>query len=151
VAKKKKCLCCGQTFTFRPQNPNQHYCPNKSCQRARKSAWQKQKQNEDQDYRESQKQAQKKWRQKHADYYRHWRNNHPEYVARNREQQKKRNDKRQKSIDRQSVPIAKMDASNNGNVLLPGVYELLHVPTSPHCKDGCVNQDNLFKIRCVPT
>ena len=147
MAKKKKCHCCGQAFPFRPQNPDQCYCSKKKCQQARKSTWQKQKRKEDQDYRENQKEAQRKWRQKNSDYYRHWRKNHPEYVARNRAQQKQRNTKLR---ERQSVPIAKMDVSNDANVLLPGVYQLSRVVTYPDCKDGRVNQENLFKISTVP-
>ena len=48
----------------------------------------------DSDYRDNQRDAQKRWREKNPDYWKRWRSAHPEYVERNRVNQRQRNGKR---------------------------------------------------------
>ncbi|MBC8185164.1 hypothetical protein H8E88_29060 [candidate division KSB1 bacterium] len=88
----------------------QQYCGDPACQCARKTAWQRAKKAKDADYCVRQKQSGKNWQDnkpahKYQDQYRQ---DHPGYVAKNREQQKVRNQKRRKKACQQK--IVKMDA-----------------------------------------
>ena len=91
----------------------QKYCGKPDCQRARKTAWQRAKKAKDADYRSRQKQCAKNWRKnkpahKYQDQYRQ---NHPGYVAKNREQQRIRNQKCRDQAGQQK--IVKMDQLQN--------------------------------------
>ena len=52
------CACCGKPFAPRPQVPDQAYCSDPDCQRARKRQWQRAKLQSDPDYRDNQRAAQ---------------------------------------------------------------------------------------------
>lgn len=101
----ESCFHCGKLFEPRPQNPGQRYCNALDCQRARKRKWQQDKLKIDPDYQNNQREAQRNWRVKNADYWRAYRAQHPQYVERNRAQQ------RQKTRKSVREPIAKMDVS----------------------------------------
>jgi len=88
----------------------QQYCGEPDCQRARKAAWHRAKKVKEADYCTRQKQCAKNWREnkpahKYQDLYRQ---DHPDYVAKNREQQRVRNQKRRNQSSQQK--IVKMDA-----------------------------------------
>lgn len=142
------CLCahCGDAFKRRPQNPNQTYCSRPECQRARKRDWQKAKMQTDLDYRDNQRDAQKRWREKNPDYWKRWRSAHPQYVERNRVNQRQRNGKRLgddgEGTKDDASGFAKMDASITAMSLPSGTYRL--VPAD--CKDGRVNSGFLCEI-----
>lgn len=53
MAAKRQCKHCHKEFIFRPQNPNQQYCPEPPCQKVRKREWQKQKIQSDAAYRDN--------------------------------------------------------------------------------------------------
>jgi len=138
------CAHCGEAFTLRPQNPNQTYCSKAECQRVRKRLWQKEKLNADADYRENQRQSQKRWRENNPEYWKRWRAAHPDYVARNRKLQMARN---RKSRPSEPVPFdaslfAKMDVSNEETDRQSGTYRIVPV----NCKDGRVNAGFLCEI-----
>jgi len=59
---KIKCRCkhCHRLFIPNPRVIDQQYCSQKVCQRARKRHWQRQKMKTDPDYRQNQKESQKK-------------------------------------------------------------------------------------------
>lgn len=120
MATKRQCKHCHKKFIFRPQNPNQQYCSAPPCQKARKREWQKQKLQSDPAYRDNQRDAQQRWREKHPDYWLEYRRRHPRYCEHNRQQQLHRN-KQYRSPD---TPIAKMDASNSLKHVNPGRYEI---------------------------
>jgi hypothetical protein len=71
--------------------PHQKYCSKPECQRARRHRWQREKLSQDADYRAHQAAAQRRWHERHPEYWRRYRQSHPEYTARNREQQCPRN------------------------------------------------------------
>jgi hypothetical protein len=107
---ERSCACCGDLFTTR--NASHRYCPAATCQRTRKSRWQKRKLTTDPAYRGNQADARRRWQNQHSEYWREYRKRHPRYEAHNREQQRQRNSHRRRSILPSDVPmIAKMDAS----------------------------------------
>ena len=120
MAAKRQCKHCHKKFIPRPQNPNQQYCSESPCQKARKREWQKQKLQSDPAYRDNQRDAQQRWREKHPDYWREYRRRHPHYCDHNRQQQRHRN-KQRRSPD---AAIAKMDASNSLKYVNTRCYEI---------------------------
>ena len=97
MAQTFTCKNCHKIKTKNPRlKGQQHYCGDKPCQRARKTAWQKQKMANDSAYREKQCQAMDNWR-KHKplhQYQKEYRATHPDYVRHNRTRQTIRNQKR---------------------------------------------------------
>jgi hypothetical protein len=119
MAKKIYCVACGRLVPANPRAKNQKYCGAAPCQRARKAAWQREKKDKDEKYRQDQKDAQKDWRDNNPDYWRKYRENHPEYTERNRLLQKVR-DSRPKAAH-----LAKMDALAQKAHFIPGTYYLV--------------------------
>jgi hypothetical protein len=111
MQKTIKCKNCGQE---KPANirlkGTQKYCGAVECQRARKAAWQKEKMAKDADYRASQHECVKQWREKRPphQYQKQYRQDHPEYVSDNRNKQRIRNQKRRAQTTHEK--IVKMDA-----------------------------------------
>lgn len=126
MAEMRQCKHCGQGFRPRPQNPDQRYCSEPACQRARKRNWQQQKMLSDADYQANQREAQQCWQEKTSDYWRGYRARNPDYTSRNRERQRERN-RRRRERNRGLVPIAKMDASMPERSIIPGRYQLSRV------------------------
>ncbi len=124
----KQCVACGGAFIPRRNVPDQQYCSNAQCQRERRRRWQRAKLRSDPDYRANQAAAQRRWRQRHPEYWRKYRQNHPEYTRANRQQQRQRN--RHRGLA-QSAPapaeIAKMDAYEVKTVVRSGTYRLIPV------------------------
>lgn len=113
----RRCLACGESFPLRPQSPNQAYCSAAACQRDRRKLWQRERRRSDSDYRENQANAHDRWILQHPDYWKAYRLANPDYVARNREQQRER-------VQRKRSPaVANMDSSTPS--LGPGVYRLV--------------------------
>ena len=126
---KRRCASCGCLFVPRRNVPQQRYCPNRDCQRARRRRWQRQRLKADADYRANQAAAQQRWRERHPDYWRRYRQSHPEYAARNREQQRTRNRRRRSAATGPSPPpIANMDAYGPQTLFRSGTYRLIPVP-----------------------
>lgn len=134
MADKCRCKNCCKYFVPRIQNPNQKYCSAPACQKARKRNWQAQKLKTDLDYRDNQKEAQRRWRKNNSNYWRKYRKRNKMYTERNRLQQKERNSRR-KHFQNNSTSIAKMDASNTDSIIIPGRYEL-----------RCVGAKNVAKM-----
>lgn len=133
---KRHCKNCRRLFTVSPQKPKQKYCNCKKCQRARKSAWQKQKMEIDQAYRLNQKDAQDRWCEKNPDYFKNYRETHPDYVRKNREAQAERNCKRRSINNPTSIyeAIAKMDVSKDECSIKPGRYTIFSAEHSDIAK-----------------
>ena len=125
---RTRCAACGELFTPRRNVPNQKYCSKPECQRERRRRWQRQKLKEDPDYRANQAAAQRRWRERHPDYWRRYRRSHPAYTERNREQQHRRNRKRGQVVAGPSPPaIAKMDVCKAQTAIVSGTYRLIPV------------------------
>lgn len=129
MAERRKCKNCHRSFSPRPQNPDQQYCSEPACQRARKRIWQQRKLLADLDYHANQSAAQSCWKKKNPDYWRKYRERNPDYVVRNRERQLERN-RRRRGQDTGQIPIAKMDASTPERSINPGRYLLSRVESS---------------------
>lgn len=114
----KRCAACGQPFQPHPQVPNQSYCSDSECQRERRRRWQRDKLQNDRDYRDNQSRAQRAWLDRNPDYWREYREQHPEYVERNRNQQ------RERATPPQISALAKMDVSAPPQHLPAGVYRI---------------------------
>jgi hypothetical protein len=127
MAKKRKCKHCHNFFCPRPQNPDQQYCSEAACQRARKRHWQRKKLLTDSDYHANQQAAQRSWQEKNPNYWKEYRERNTDYVARNRERQRERNRHRREQGNADYVPIAKMDASAPEKSINPGRYILSRI------------------------
>lgn len=125
MATKCQCKHCHKHFNKRPQNPNQKYCSEPACQKARRRTWQKEKMQTDPQYRENQRDTGRRWRENNPDYQREYRERNQEYTERNRVQQRVRNQRNTKQSALES--IVNMDASNSNNRVSPGRYELRRV------------------------
>lgn len=139
---KIRCRHCRGLFSPRPQVPQQRYCSLPDCQKARKRHWQKHKLKNDADYQDNQRQAQRRWVQRHRDYWHRYRQTHPTYQENNKKAQSQR-DRRRRSGTK--TLLAKMDVSMSETKLESGTYEVFPVA----CKDGRVKQQNLFIINQV--
>ena len=125
---KRRCAACGCLFVPRPNVPRQRYCSKRACQRTRRSRWQRRKLKTDADYRANQAAAQRRWRERHPEYWRRYRRSRPEYAERNREQQRERNGRRRVAGTGPSPPaIANMDAYRSQKPLRSGTYRLVPV------------------------
>ena len=120
-----QCKHCQKRFYPRPQNPDQKYCSDPACQKARKRDWQRKKLQTDPEYRENKRDAGRRWRENNPDYQREYRERNQEYTEQNRAQQRLRNQQRTKQATQDT--IVKMDASNSENCITPGCYELRRI------------------------
>ena len=114
----KLCACCGLPFRPVSQVPDQTYCSEPACQRARRQAWNRQKLANDPDYRDNKKRAQRDWMDRNPDYWRQYRANHPANAEKNRRYQ------RTKAASPKPVVLAKIDESNRPQHLVAGIYRI---------------------------
>ena len=126
----KRCLACADVFEASPRVPQQTYCPRQECQRERRRLWQKQKRQNDADYKANQRQCQRRWREAHPDYSKEYRTVHLDYVERNRAQQVHRN------ATHRNGAVAKMDVNALASPLASGLYRLSPVSTGEIAKMG---------------
>jgi hypothetical protein len=128
---ERRCAACGCLFVPRRNVPHQLYCSKPSCQCTRRRRWQRDKLENDADYRANQAAAQRRWRESHPDYWRDYRQGHPESTERNREQQRVRNRRRSiESAGRSPPVIAKMDEYLPEKPVVSGTYRMIPV-TAP--------------------
>jgi len=115
-----RCNHCKCFYDPNPRVKNQHYCGSKTCQRYRKTLWQRVKMATDPDYQANQRDCQKAWRKNNPDYWCKYRLSHPEYVNSNRMLQRSRNTKR-----RYLKVIVKMDTLNEFSDVKAGIYYIV--------------------------
>lgn len=128
---KRRCAGCGGLFVPRPNVPHQRYCSKPDCQRTRRRHWQREKLKTDADYRANQAAAQRRWRERHPEYWRVYRQSHPQYTATNRERQRERNRLRRLAATGPSPPpVAKMDEYPIETPPVSGTYRLIPVSGS---------------------
>lgn len=143
MAERRKCKHCHQIFSLRPQNPDQQYCSEPACQRARKRIWQQRKLLADPDYHANQRGAQSRWQKKNPDYWSKYRARHPDSVERNRAHQRGRNRRRRQDTGR--AVIAKMDASMPASSIHSGRYLLSMVESGVIAKmDALIVEINVI-------
>lgn len=117
---EKPCRCCKKGFIPHRAVPNQSYCGEPECQKARKRQWQREKLAVDRAYRENQSAAQREWCSRNKEYWRGYRKRNPAYTERNRIAQRERN-----RLRRSKPGIAKMDELRVENLVIPGRYRLV--------------------------
>jgi hypothetical protein len=88
------CPYCQQTFQPSPRRPDQVVCSGPECQARRRNEYRRQKRQTDPEYAEVVRDSRRKWRDAHPDYQKKYWQNHPEAAARNRQQQRQRDQKR---------------------------------------------------------
>lgn len=140
---KRRCDHCHRLFIPNPRVKDQQYCSEKVCQRARKRHWQRQKMKTDPDYRQNQKESQKKWRQGNPDYWRNYRKKHPNYYEHNRRKQKDRDTKRR------AERLAKMDALKSLNEIKAGSYYLISVSDDLAKMDASMQEIYIIPNSCT--
>jgi hypothetical protein len=140
----KRCAACGDGFTQRRNVCGQQYCSKRGCQRERRRRWQRDKLKQDSDYRANQAAAQRRWRERHRDYWHKYRQSHREYTVRNREKQRERNRRRSRGGTRPwTASIAKMDVYEDKNIITSGTYRMI-----PESRPGIAKMDAyLVKIQ----
>lgn len=144
MAERRNCKHCQKSFRPRPQNPDQQYCSESDCQRARKRIWQQRKLLADPDYHANQRAAQSIWQKKNPDYWSKYRQRNPVYVERNRANQRDRNHYRNWQ-DKGRSGIAKMDSSISESSIIPGRYQLRRIDSGRIAKmDALIVEINLF-------
>jgi len=94
LSKSRRCPYCQYSFLPTVYRPQQVVCSQAECQRRRRSDYHRQKLRTDPEYRQVARDSQRKWRQAHPDYLRQYLAQHPEAIARNRQQQQGRDQKR---------------------------------------------------------
>jgi hypothetical protein len=120
------CLGCSEFFT--PRNRSQSYCTNPKCQKKRKALWQKQKVQNNPEYRENQKLSNNKWLSNNPDYWKKYRLDNPDKTQRNRLLQKVRNKHPGGTANFPEITaIAKMDASKPFNIKMDCEFWLIPV------------------------
>lgn len=95
--KKNRCIHCGTLFTPAFRHPHQTCCGKKKCVLAGRAKLQKEKMDNDPDYRENQKLSNQKWLRKRPDYFKKYRTRNPDSTMKNRMMQQIRNQKRTKT------------------------------------------------------
>jgi hypothetical protein len=119
--------CASPYFNPHFKVPNQQFCSNPECQKARRRIWQNKKRFNDKDYKKNQAAAQKAWAKNNPDYWKKYRDNNPHYTERNRKLQKIRNLRSNNQLKQPTFnidKIAKMDGYMGKNVLISGYYNL---------------------------
>jgi hypothetical protein len=91
------CPYCQQAFQPSPRRPDQVVCSRPECQARRRNEYRHRKRQTDPEYAEVVRDSRRKWRDAHPDYQKKYWQNHPEAAARNRQQQRQRDQKRRVS------------------------------------------------------
>lgn len=90
----RPCLHCQQPFQPSKYRPSQVVCSRPECQRLRSREYRRKKIQIDAVYAQVVRDSQKQWWAEHPLYQKQYRQTHPEAVARNRQQQRLRDQKR---------------------------------------------------------
>jgi len=146
---KKKCLQCQSSFLVQ-RNPHQQYCSRSACQKIRQNQWRQQKRQQDNDYRENQRVANRRWRKKNADYWRNYRATHADALTHNRERQRERDHQSRacKAARATDSPLANSDALTNDNVIKSGTYNISPVTGNLANSDALRVKITLLSVGC---
>jgi len=126
----KSCANCGSPCQPVPQVPDQRYCSQAACQRARRQRWYQKKLECDPDYRDNKRRVQRKWMDQNPNYWRQYRIGNPEYADKNRRRQRVKVDLPTSSV------LAKIDASGWPQTLKAGIYRITPVHSKGAGKNG---------------
>lgn len=90
----RKCPFCKNRFLPSRYRPEQRVCSRKQCQQRRKREYHRRKLESDPESRQTCRDSQRKWRERHPDYQRQYRLKDPQYVEQNRQSQAERDRRR---------------------------------------------------------
>lgn len=88
------CPFCQQAFEPSKHRPDQAVCSQPECQALRRTDYRRRKRLADPEYAQVIRDSRRKWREAHPDYQRNYWQTHPDAAARNRQQQRQRDQKR---------------------------------------------------------
>lgn len=88
------CPYCQQAFQPSRRRPDQVVCSRPECQARRRKDYRRQKCQTDPEYAEVVRDSRRKWREAHPNYQKGYWQNHPDAAARNRQQQRQRDQRR---------------------------------------------------------
>lgn len=88
------CRYCQQAFQPSRRRPDQAVCSRPECQARRRNDYRRQKRQTDPEYAEVVRDSRRKWREAHPNYQKNYWQNHPDAAARNRQQQRLRDQRR---------------------------------------------------------
>jgi len=94
ISPPRCCPYCQQTFQPAPRRPDQVVCSRPECQSRRRNDYRHRKRQTDPEYAQVVRDSRQKWREAHPGYQKDYWQNHPEAAARNRQQQRQRDQKR---------------------------------------------------------
>lgn len=92
------CPYCQHAFQPSARRPDQVVCSKPECQARRRSDYRRRKRQLDSEYAEVVRDSRRKWREAHPDYQKTYWQGHPDAAARNRQQQRQRDQKRRIGI-----------------------------------------------------
>lgn len=144
VARRRRCVACGKLYVPCPRVKQQQYCSKPECQKERKRRWHRKKLLDDPAYVQNRRDAQRRWREAHQDYWQRYRKAHPAYVENNRQRQQERNRVRTGP----SHSIAKTDASLEESRIIPGRYALIPLDPQFAAKTDAINVEIRVVTRC---
>jgi len=91
---ERRCRYCQKLFQPSKFQPLQTVCGAAGCQRQRRTDYHRQKIASDPEYRDVCRDSSRKWRSRNPDYWKEYRAGHPDMVARNRQRQKFRDQRK---------------------------------------------------------
>jgi hypothetical protein len=94
VLQLRCCPYCQQSFQPSPRRPDQNVCSRVECQARRRNDYRRRKRQSDPEYAEVVRDSRRKWREAHPTYQKLYWQDHPDAAARNRQQQRQRDQKR---------------------------------------------------------
>jgi hypothetical protein len=94
VFQPRRCRFCQLAFQPSPHRPDQTVCSGTRCQARRRREYRRWKRQTDPVYAEVVRDSRRKWREAHPDYQKNYWQTHPDAAARNRQQQRQRDQKR---------------------------------------------------------
>jgi hypothetical protein len=137
---QRQCVNCRIRF-IPSRNPQQRYCANPVCQKKRRCKYQKQRLKQDPDYRANQRALECHWHKKHPHYWQKYRKDHPDKTAKNRINQRKRDQRRRQSISFSKKPLlATMYAFDSKNVYLSMHCDVILCGKGVLATIGCYSQ-----------
>ena len=119
------CRYCQQIFQPSIYRPQQSVCSGPECQRQRRGDYHREKIRNDSAYAGDVRASQKKWRQAHPEYWKQYRQQHPVCAARNRDQQRQRDQKRRLlNLAKNNLALDLKHEASEVWLLGPGVKDL---------------------------
>lgn len=147
---KRRCAACKKPFVPNARVRNQRFCSQDSCQKERRRREQQERRRRDPDYRENERCAQERRKEKNPHYSRDFRRNNPEAAKRNRLKQRERDRRRR---GREVVPgelLATEAPSAGVSPIRSGTYELTPIAKGVLATEASMTVEiSLVSVTCA--